>query len=137
MDFNISEKGQDYLNRVKQFMKDEIFPIEEQYHRELASLDNRWVVLPIIRELKEKAKAQGLWNMFFPDEKYGCGLLNSDYALIAEETGRSFIAPAVFHCNAPEPGNMDALIHYRTEEPKAEWLPRPRSGENRYDLCET
>lgn len=68
MDFNISEKGQDYLKRVKQFMRDEIFPIEEQYHKELASLENRWVVLPIIKELKEKAKAQGLWNMFFPDD---------------------------------------------------------------------
>ncbi|MED5468480.1 MAG: acyl-CoA dehydrogenase, partial [Pseudomonadota bacterium] len=71
MDFNISEKGQDYLKRVKQFMRDEIFPIEEQYHKELASQENRWVVLPIIKELKEKAKAQGLWNMFFPDDKYG------------------------------------------------------------------
>ena len=60
MDFNISEKGQDYLKRVKQFMRDEIFPIEEQYHKELASQENRWVVLPIIKELKEKAKAQGL-----------------------------------------------------------------------------
>ena len=137
MDFNISEKGQDYLNRVKQFMKDEIFPIEEQYHKELASLDNRWVVLPIIRELKEKAKAQGLWNMFFPDEKYGCGLLNSDYALIAEETGRSFIAPEIFNCNAPDTGNMEVLIHYGSEEQKAEWLPRLLSGEIRSAFCMT
>ena len=106
MDFSISERGQDYLKRVKAFMADEIFPIEAQYHKELASQDNRWVVLPIIKELKEKAKAQGLWNMFFPDEKHGCGLLNSDYALIAEETGRSFIAPEIFNCNAPDTGNM-------------------------------
>src|SRR6056297_675671 len=137
MDFNISDKGQDYLNRVKQFMKDEIFPIEEQYHKELASLDNRWVVLPIIQELKEKAKAQGLWNMFFPDEKYGCGLLNSDYALIAEETGRSFIAPEIFNCNAPDTGNMEVLIHYGSEEQKAEWLPRLLSGEIRSAFCMT
>ena len=137
MDFNISERGQDYLNRVKQFMKDEIFPIEEQYHKELASLDNRWVVLPIIRELKEKAKAQGLWNMFFPDDKYGCGLLNSDYALIAEETGRSFIAPEIFNCNAPDTGNMEVLIHYGSEEQKAEWLPRLLSGEIRSAFCMT
>ena len=137
MDFNISEKGQDYLNRVKRFMKDEIFPIEAQYHNELASLENRWVVLPIIRELKEKAKAQGLWNMFFPDGKYGCGLLNSDYALIAEETGRSFIAPEIFNCNAPDTGNMEVLIHYGSEAQKAEWLPRLLSGEIRSAFCMT
>ncbi|WP_396622707.1 acyl-CoA dehydrogenase family protein [Marinobacter sp. W-8] len=137
MDFNISEKGQDYLKRVKQFMRDEIFSIEEQYHKELASQDNRWVVLPIIKELKEKAKAQGLWNMFFPDDKYGCGLLNSDYALIAEETGRSFIAPEIFNCNAPDTGNMEVLIHYGSEEQKAEWLPKLLSGEIRSAFCMT
>lgn len=137
MDFSISEKGQDYLKRVKAFMADEIFPIEAQYHKELASLENRWVVLPIIRELKEKAKAQGLWNMFFPDEKYGCGLLNSDYALIAEETGRSFIAPEIFNCNAPDTGNMEVLIHYGSEEQRAEWLPRLLSGEIRSAFCMT
>ena len=115
MDFNLSEKGQDYLNRVKAFMEKEIFPIEADYHRELASLDNRWVELPVIRELKNKAKEQGLWNMFFPDEKYGCGLLNSDYALIAEETGKSFIAPEIFNCNAPDTGNMEVLIHYGSD----------------------
>lgn len=131
MDFTPSAKGQDYLNRVKAFMRDEIFPIEEQYHRDLAAQENRWVVLPIIRELKEKAKAQGLWNMFLPDEKHGCGLLNSDYALIAEETGKSWIAPEIFNCNAPDTGNMEVLIHYGSDEQKAEWLPRLLSGEIR------
>ena len=131
MDFNISEKGQDYLKRVKQFMRDEIFPIEEQYHKELASQENRWVVLPIIKELKEKAKAQGLWNMFFPDDKYGCGLLNSDYALIAEETGRSFIAPEIFNCNAPDTGNMEVLARYGTKEQQERWLTPLLNGEIR------
>ena len=114
MDFSISEKGQDYLNRVKQFMEDEIFPVEEQYHKELASLDNRWVVLPIIRELKEKAKAQGLWNMFFPDEKYGCGLLNSDYALIAEvRSAFCMTEPAVASSDAT---NMEATAVVEGDE---------------------
>ena len=131
MDFTPSAKGRDYLNRVKAFMRDEIFPVEEQYHRDLAAQENRWVVLPIIRELKEKARAQGLWNMFFPDEKHGCGLLNSDYALIAEETGKSWIAPEIFNCNAPDTGNMEVLIHYGSDEQKAEWLPRLLSGEIR------
>ncbi|HEV8078761.1 MAG TPA: acyl-CoA dehydrogenase family protein, partial [Marinobacter sp.] len=126
-----------YLERVKRFMADEIYPVEAQYQRELAALDNRWVVLPIIRELKAKAREQGLWNLFFPDETYGCGLLNSDYALIAEETGRSFIAPEIFNCNAPDTGNMEVLIHYGSDQQKAEWLPRLLSGDIRSAFCMT
>jgi len=137
MDFSISAKGQDYLERVKRFMANEIIPVEAQYHRELAALDNRWVVLPVIRELKAKAREQGLWNLFFPDDTYGCGLLNSDYALIAEETGRSFIAPEIFNCNAPDTGNMEVLIHYGSDQQKAEWLPRLLSGEVRSAFCMT
>ena len=137
MDFSISAKGQDYLERVKRFMAEEIVPVEAQYHRELAALDNRWVVLPVIRELKAKAREQGLWNLFFPDDTYGCGLLNSDYALIAEETGRSFIAPEIFNCNAPDTGNMEVLIHYGSAQQKAEWLPRLLSGEVRSAFCMT
>ena len=137
MDFNLSEKGQDYLKRVQAFMRDEIFPIEDAYYRELQSLENRWVELPIITELKAKARAQGLWNMFFPDEKHGCGLLNSDYAMIAEETGKSFIAPEIFNCNAPDTGNMEVLIHYGSEEQKAEWLPKLLAGEVRSAFCMT
>ncbi|EAZ98980.1 acyl-CoA dehydrogenase family protein [Marinobacter sp. ELB17] len=137
MDFSISAKGQDYLERVKHFMADEIVPVEAQYHWELAALDNRWVVLPVIRELKAKAREQGLWNLFFPDDTYGCGLLNSDYALIAEETGRSFIAPEIFNCNAPDTGNMEVLIHYGSNQQKAEWLPRLLSGEVRSAFCMT
>ena len=137
MDFSISARGQDYLERVKRFMTDEIVPVEAQYHRELAALDNRWVVLPIILELKAKAREQGLWNLFFPDDTYGCGLLNSDYALIAEETGRSFIAPEIFNCNAPDTGNMEVLVHYGSAQQKAEWLPRLLSGEVRSAFCMT
>jgi len=137
MDFSISAKGQDYLKRVKRFMADEIHPIEAQYHRELAALDNRWAVLPVIRELKAKAREQGLWNLFFPDDTYGCGLLNSDYALIAEETGRSFIAPEIFNCNAPDTGNMEVLIHYGSAQQKAQWLPRLLNGEVRSAFCMT
>ncbi|WP_295720355.1 acyl-CoA dehydrogenase family protein, partial [uncultured Halovibrio sp.] len=99
MDFELSEKGQDFYNRVCQFMKDEIEPIEADYFRELHSLDNPWVVLPVIEELKAKAKAQGLWNMFLPKSDLGAGLSNADYAVIAEQTGRSFIAPEIFNCN--------------------------------------
>lgn len=137
MDFKPSEKGQDYLKRVKAFMKEEIFPIEARYYDDMAALENRWVELPIIAELKAKAREQGLWNMFMPEEEYGCGLLNSDYALIAEETGRSFIAPEIFNCNAPDTGNMEVLIKYGSEAQKAEWLGKLLAGEVRSAFCMT
>lgn len=137
MDFKPSEKGQDYLKRVKAFMKDEIFPIEARYYQDMAALDNRWVELPVIAELKAKAREQGLWNMFLPDDEHGCGLLNSDYALIAEETGRSFIAPEIFNCNAPDTGNMEVLIKYGSGEQKAQWLDKLMAGEVRSAFCMT
>ncbi|BES72436.1 acyl-CoA dehydrogenase family protein [Marinobacter nanhaiticus D15-8W] len=137
MDFKPSEKGQDYLKRVKAFMKEEIFPIEARYYDDMAALENRWVELPVIAELKAKAREQGLWNMFLPEEEYGCGLLNSDYALIAEETGRSFIAPEIFNCNAPDTGNMEVLIKYGSDAQKAQWLDKLLAGEVRSAFCMT
>ena len=93
MDFQLSAKARDYVQRVREFMRSEIEPIEGQFLQELHSLDNQWTVLPIIEELKAKAKAQGLWNMFLPDPHLGAGLTTLEYASVAELTGRSFIAP--------------------------------------------
>ena len=137
MDFNLSAKSQDYLQRVRKFINEEILPIEDDYFRQLKALDNPWVVLPIIDELKAKAKAQGLWNMFMPVEPYGAGLTTEEYAPIAEETGRSFIAPEIFNCNAPDTGNMEVLIHYGSEAQKQQWLPKLLSGEIRSAFCMT
>ncbi len=137
MDFSLSERSQDYLNRVKSFMEQEIEPIEDDYFRELKSLDNPWVVLPIIDALKEKAKAQGLWNMFLPIEGYGPGLSNAEYAPIAEQTGRSFIAPEIFNCNAPDTGNMEVLVHYGSEQQKEQWLTPLLEGKIRSAFCMT
>ncbi|PAU80119.1 acyl-CoA dehydrogenase [Halovibrio salipaludis] len=137
MDFELSEKGQDFYNRVCQFMKDEIEPIEADYFRELHSLDNPWVVLPVIEELKAKAKAQGLWNMFLPKSDLGAGLSNADYAVIAEQTGRSFIAPEIFNCNAPDTGNMEVLYYYGSEEQQERWLKPLLAGEIRSAFCMT
>lgn len=143
MDFSASPQGQDFLKRVKAFMKDEILPIEDSYFRELRALDNRWVVLPVIRELKAKAKAQGLWNLFLPaslcppGEHYGAGLTNADYALMAEEMGRSFIAPEIFNCNAPDTGNMEVLVKYGSKAQKETWLGRLLDGEVRSAFCMT
>src|SRR5690606_25056140 len=102
MDFNLSPRGQDVLKQVKAFMRDQILLLEDAYFKELRSLENRWVVLPVIDALKAKAKALGLWNLLLPDEEYGAGLLNSDYALIAEEPARSFLAPEIFNCTAQD-----------------------------------
>ncbi|GAA3919939.1 acyl-CoA dehydrogenase family protein [Litoribacillus peritrichatus] len=137
MDFSASESGQQVLNKLKQFMKEEVHPIEEAYFKELKALDNSWVVLPVINELKAKAKAQGLWNLFLPNSEYGAGISNSDYALMAEEMGRSFIAPEIFNCNAPDTGNMEVLVHYGSETQKQEWLLPLLAGEIRSAFCMT
>src|SRR5690554_111964 len=137
MDFQHSAKAQDYINRVKKFIKEEIDPVEESYLRELHSLDNKWVVLPIVEELKEKAKAQGLWNLFLPNEEMGAGLSTLEYAPIAELTGRSFLAPEVFNCNAPDSGNMEVLEMYGSLEQQEKWLKPLLAGEIRSAFCMT
>jgi alkylation response protein AidB-like acyl-CoA dehydrogenase len=138
MDFELSDRGKDYLKRVKNFIASEINPIEEDYIRQLRSLDNRWVVLPIIKELKEKARSQGLWNLFLPVEGYGApALTNAEYAPLAEEMGKSLIAPEIFNCNAPDTGNMEVLVHYGSDEQKERWLKPLLAGEIRSAFCMT
>src|SRR4051812_25082003 len=87
MDFAHSERAQDYLKRVGAFLETEIRPVEEPYLRELHAREDRWVVLPIVEELKARARERGLWNLFLPDERYGPGLSNSEYAPLAELMG--------------------------------------------------
>ncbi len=137
MDFSLSGKAQDYHQRVKRFMDEEIHPIEADYHRELHDLENPWVVLPVIEELKNKAREQGLWNLFLPDEKLGAGLSVAEYAPIAELTGQSAIAPEIFNCNAPDTGNMEVLYHYGSEEQKKQWLEPLLEGRIRSAFCMT
>ncbi|MBQ0753068.1 MAG: acyl-CoA dehydrogenase family protein [Gammaproteobacteria bacterium] len=137
MDFSHSAKAADYIARAERFMKEEIEPHEEAYHRELQSLDDRWVVLPIIEELKTKAREAGLWNLFLPDQQLGAGLSVTDYASIAEITGRSAIAPEIFNCNAPDTGNMEVLYHYGNDAQKAQWLTPLLAGKIRSAFCMT
>lgn len=137
MDFQHSVKAQDYINRVKKFIKEEIDPVEGDYLRELHSLDNKWVILPIVEELKAKAKAQGLWNLFMPNEEMGAGLSTLEYAPLAELTGRSFLAPEVFNCNAPDSGNMEVLEMYGSPEQQEKWLKPLLAGEIRSAFCMT
>ena len=142
MDFAPSPKTQDYLTRVQAFMAEHIVPIEDDYHRENLAANSgpdwqSWQVLPIIEELKAKARAAGLWNMFLPDITRGAGLSTLEYAPIAEETGRSFLAPTVFNCNAPDTGNMEVLHYFGTEAQKQQWLTPLLAGKIRSVFCMT
>jgi len=137
MDFGLSKKSQDYLNRVKAFIEKHIDPMEEEYLKKLRKLDNSWVVLPEIAELKTLAKSEGLWNLFLPVKGYGARLTNVEYAPLAEQMGRSFIAPEIFNCNAPDTGNMEVLVHYGSEQQKQEWLTPLLEGKIRSAFCMT
>ena len=137
MDFNHSPRARDLLGRIDAFFEREITPREEAYHRDLLDRDDPWVVLPVIDELKEKAKAEGLWNLFLPDEQHGAGLSNAEYAPLAERMGRSLIASEVFNCNAPDTGNMEVLLHFGSDEQKDRWLKPLLAGEIRSAFCMT
>lgn len=137
MDFTPSEKAQDIARRLHRFMRDEIEPVEPDFHRQMAELDDPWQVLPVVEVLKGKAREQGLWNLFLPDEELGHGLSNLDYAPLAERMGRSLIAPEIFNCNAPDTGNMEVLYHYGSEEQKEQWLKPLLAGEIRSAFCMT
>ena len=137
MDFAHSARATEYLDRVGEFIATEIDPVEPDYHRELASLDDPWVVLPVIEELKAKARAKGLWNLFLPDTEHGAGLKNVEYAPLAELMGRSAIAPEVFNCNAPDTGNMEVLHMFGSQEQKDRWLTPLLAGEIRSAFCMT
>lgn len=137
MDFSPSPRAAELTERVRHFMAAEIEPVEGEYHRDLETLrdgaGDPWKPLPVLEELKAKARAAGLWNLFMPRDhageyaaRFGVpggeGLSNLDYAPIAELTGRSALAPHVFNCNAPDTGNMEVLLKYGTEEQRTEWL---------------
>ena len=137
MDFSPSDKAVDIARRLDRFMREEVEPVEPDYHRQLAEQDNPWQVLPVIGKLKARAREAGLWNLFLPDEELGRGLSNLDYAPMAERMGRSLIAPEIFNCNAPDTGNMEVLYHYGSEEQKARWLTPLLAGEIRSAFCMT
>ena len=122
MDFNYSEKSLDLQNKLNKFFQDYIYPIEQAYDQEIQESDNPLHIPPILEELKDKAKEVGLWNLFLPDNEYGAGLTNVEYAPLAEITGKVWWAPEVFNCSAPDTGNMEVLYDFGTEEQKEEWL---------------
>jgi acyl-CoA dehydrogenase len=128
VDFEHSARAQELLERLTAFQEREIEPREEGYHRELLALADPWVVLPVIEELKQKARAEGLWNLFLPPgaefagQPIGAGLSNVEYAPLAERMGRSLISSTVFNCDAPDSGNMEVLLHFGSPEQRERWL---------------
>ena len=142
MDFEPSERSADLTLRVKQFIRRHIAPIEKRYWADIHAQHHggdwkQWRIPPAMEELKAKARAEGLWNLFLPDPDLGAGLSVLDYAPIAEATGHSFMAPEVFNCSAPDTGNMEVLWKYGSEEQKARWLEPLLAGEIRSVFCMT
>jgi len=136
MDFNMSDRQREWLERVSSFMTKHVRPAAPIY-RQQDEAGERWKVIPIVEELKAKAKAEGLWNMFMPpsshedDEFHGAGLTNLEYALLAEQMGHIGWASEVFNCSAPDTGNMEVFMRYGTKEHKQKWLKPLMNGEIR------
>jgi len=131
MDFEYSAKVAELRAQVAEFMQAHIYPAEAAYRDAVAEGDSRWSIPPIMEDLKDKARAAGLWNLFLPESEYGAGLTNLEYAPLAEQMGRSLIASEVFNCSAPDTGNMEVLVRYGSESHKKEWLEPLLRGEIR------
>jgi acyl-CoA dehydrogenase len=130
MNFEFTSKVKDLQRRLASFMEEHIYPNERKFY-EHAEGANRWQPMPIIEELKPRARAAGLWNLFLPQSEMGAGLTNLEYAPLCEIMGRSPIAPEVFNCSAPDTGNMEVLERYGTPELKERWLKPLLNGEIR------
>jgi acyl-CoA dehydrogenase len=132
MDFLYSAKVKELQNKLTNFMEQHVYPNEKAYELQLNEQENRWsTVPPIMEDLKEKARAAGLWNLFLPESEYGAGLTNLEYAPLCEIMGRSMIGPEVFNCSAPDTGNMEVIVRYGKAEQKEKWLKPLLAGEIR------
>ncbi|MBC9957795.1 acyl-CoA dehydrogenase family protein [Yimella sp. cx-51] len=127
--FEMTERGADYHRRVTAFMDAHVYPAEEVYEQQMRESGDPHHQPAILEELKAKAKAEGLWNLFHPHPQWGPGLTNSEYAPLAELMGRVHFAPEVFNCNAPDTGNMEVLTLFGTDEHKEKYLRPLLDGE--------
>ena len=130
MNFEFTDKVKSLQTRLGDFMDEHIYPNEQRYAQELDP-DDRWRPSELIEELKPKARAAGLWNLFLPESEDGAGLTNLEYAPLCEIMGRSTMASEVFNCSAPDTGNMEVLARYGTQEQKERWLKPLLEGEIR------
>ena len=136
MHFEHNAKTQDYLARIKDFMRINVEPVEQQIYAELEEMNpdgnwQQWQTHPLISKFKGMAKEQGLWNLFLPDAELGMGLTTLEYAPLAEEMGKMLFAPEIFNCNAPDTGNMEVLYHFGNEQQRQTWLTPLLNGEIR------
>src|ERR1700694_5572198 len=121
MNFDFSDKVKSLQKKLQGFMDEHIYPNEQRFEKETEQGD-RWRPSRIIEELKPKARAAGLWNLFLPESESGAGLTNLEYAPLCELMGRSPMAPEVFNCSAPDTGNMETIERYGSPEQKDRWL---------------
>ncbi len=134
MDFAYSARTRQLQALLTDFMNADVYPNEQRYWDEIEAntrAGRRWTPLALIEELKPKARAAGLWNLFLPDSEYGAGLTNQEYAPLAEIMGRVPWASEVFNCSAPDTGNMEVLVRYGTAAQKKQWLEPLLAGEIR------
>ncbi|HWA92276.1 MAG TPA: acyl-CoA dehydrogenase family protein [Rhizomicrobium sp.] len=134
MDFDYSPRQKEWMARVQQFMDAHVYPAEETYHaqmNEARAKGDPWIVVPVVEELKAKAKKQGLWNLFLNESEHGAGLTNLDYAPLAEIMGKVGFASEVFNCSAPDTGNMEVLERYGSPYQQDKWLKPLLAGEIR------
>jgi acyl-CoA dehydrogenase len=131
VDFEHSARSKEFQDKLLKFMDEHIYPSERIYAEQMMSQADVHEMPPVMEELKRKAREWGLWNLFLPDEKYGAGLSNLDYAPLAEIMGRSMIASEATNCAAPDTGNMEILLEFGTDEQKERWLQPLLDGEIR------
>jgi acyl-CoA dehydrogenase len=134
MDFTPSPQVESLLERIREFNEEHVFPVEMELLRALdeeVTVDTPRAYPQGLVELRERAKADGLWNLFMPDERFGAGLTNWEYGMLCEEMGRSYVAPMVYNCAAPDTGNMEILAEHGTDEQVERWLRPLLEGETR------
>jgi acyl-CoA dehydrogenase len=140
MDFGFSPRTQELQARVRAFMAEHVYPAEARWWDELEAntrAGRRWSPIPVIEELKPRARAAGLWNLFLPESEYGAGLKNQEYAPLAEIMGAVPWSSEVFNCSAPDTGNMEVLVRYGTPEQRKQWLEPLLAGEIRSGFAMT
>src|SRR5580693_3834088 len=129
MDFEQSAKTKELQHRLQKFMDAHVYPNEQRFEEETAR--EPWKPTRIVEELKVKARSEGLWNLFLPEDPGGAGLSNVEYAPLCEIMGRSHMAAEIFNCSAPDTGNIEVLARYGTAEQKEKWLKPLLAGEIR------